>query len=102
MVIVIVTVEKSILLLGNTEIRSVSVGLPMSEGTVEFQIFPVDRKDSFSLKLFAEDGEMAWSVGSTDTAVILWAILVMVPRIMTVTTDKVVVRISGYDGDVGR
>jgi hypothetical protein len=44
---------------------------------------------------------MAWYIGMTDTTVILWAILVTVPRVMTVTTDEVVVRISGYDGDVG-
>jgi hypothetical protein len=44
---------------------------------------------------------VAWCIGTTDTTVILWAILVAVPRVTTVTTDEVVVGIGGYDGDAG-
>jgi hypothetical protein len=44
---------------------------------------------------------MAWCIGMTDVTVILWAVLVTVPRGMTVMTDEVVVRVSGYDGDAG-
>jgi hypothetical protein len=101
-VIVMVTVKKSILLLGDAEVRGISVSFPTSKGAIEFWVFPVDRKDSFALKLFTENGEVAWCIGTTDTTVILWAILVTMPRVTTVTTDKVVVGISGYDGDVGR
>jgi hypothetical protein len=101
MVTVIVAVEKSILLLSDTEVRSISVGFPTSKGAIEFRVFPIDRKDSFTLKLFTEDGEVAWCIGTTDTTVILWAVLVTVPRGTTVVTDEVVVGVSGYDGDVG-
>jgi hypothetical protein len=44
---------------------------------------------------------MAWCIDTTDTTVILWAMLVTVPRSTTVMTDEVVVRVGGYDGDVG-
>jgi hypothetical protein len=102
MVIVIVSVEKSVLLLSDAEVRSISVSLPTSKGAIEFQVLPVDRKNSFALKLFIEDREMAWCIGMTDMTVILWAVLVMVPRGTTVATDKIVVRVSGYDGDAGK
>jgi hypothetical protein len=101
MVAVIVTVKKSVLLFGDAEVRSISISFPTSKGTIEFQVFPIDRKDSFALELFTEDGEMAWCIGMTDTTVILWAILVTMPRVTTVTTDKVIVGIGGYNGDTG-
>jgi len=102
MVIVIVSVEKSVLLLSDAEVCGISVSLPTSKGAIEFQVLPVDRKNSFALKLFTEDREMAWCIGMTDMTVILWAVLVMVPRGTTVATDKIVVRVSGYDGDAGK
>jgi hypothetical protein len=102
MVTVIVTVKKGILLFGNTEVRSISVSLPTSEGAIEFWILPIDRKDSFAFKLFTEDGEVAWCVNVTDTAVVLRAVLVTMPGGATVTTDKVIVGVGGYNGDAGR
>jgi hypothetical protein len=102
MVTVIVAVEKSILLLSDTEVRSILISFPTSKGTIKFRILPVDRKDIFAFKLFAEDGEMAWCIGTTDATVILWAVLVTVPGGTTVTTDEVVVGVGGYDGDMGR
>jgi hypothetical protein len=102
MVTVIVAVKKSVLLFSDAEVHGISVSFPTIKGAIEFQVFPVDRKDSFALKLFTEDGEMAWCIGMTDTTVVLWVVLVAVPRVMTVTTDEVVVGISGYDGDAGR
>jgi hypothetical protein len=101
MVTVIVSVEKSVLLLSDTKVCGVSVSLPTSKGAVEFQILPVDRKNSFAFKLFTEDGEVAWCIGMTDTTVILWAVLVTMPGGMTVVTDKVVVGVGGYNGDAG-
>jgi hypothetical protein len=101
MVTVIVAVKKSVLLFSDAEVCGISVSFPTSKGAIEFRVFPVDRKDSFALKLFTEDGEMAWCIGMTDTTVVLWAVLVAVPRVTTVTTDEVVVRISDYNGDVG-
>jgi len=101
MVTVIVMMKKSILLLSDTEIRSISVSLPMSESSIEFWVLPVDRKNSFTLKLFTEDGEVAWCIGMTDATVILWAMFVTMPRSVTVMTDNVVVGVGGYDGDAG-
>jgi hypothetical protein len=100
-VTIIVTVKKSVLLLSNAEFRSISVVLPTSKGTIEFQVLPVDRKNSFTFKLFTEDREVAWCIGMTDMTVILWAVLVTMPSGMTVMTDEVIVRVGGYDGDVG-
>jgi hypothetical protein len=102
MVTVIVAVKKSVLLFSDAKVRGISVSFPTSKSAIELWVFPVDRKDSLTLKLFTEDREVAWCIGTTDTTVILWAILVTVPRVTTVTTDEVVVRISGYDGDAGR
>jgi hypothetical protein len=99
MVTVIVMVKEGILLFSDAEVRSISVSFPMSKSAIEFWVFPIDRKDSFALKLFTEDREVAWCIGTTDTTVIFWAVLVTVPRVTTVTTDEVVVGISGYDGD---
>jgi len=101
MVTVVVTMKESVLLLSNTEVHSISVSLPTSEGAIEFWILPVDRKDSFAFKLFTEDGEMAWCVNATNAAVVLRAVLVTMPGSATVTTNKVIVRVSGYDGDTG-
>jgi len=101
MVTVIVLVKKSILLLSDAEVRSIPVSFPTSKSDIEFRVLPVDRKNSFAFKLFTEDREVAWCIGTTDTTVILWAVLVTVPRGMTVATDEVVVGVSGYDGDVG-
>jgi hypothetical protein len=101
MVTVVVTMKKSILLLSDAEIHSISVSFPTGKGAIEFRIFPADRKNSFTLELFTEDREMAWCIGATDTTVILWAMLVTVPRGTTVMTDEVVVRVGGYDGDAG-
>jgi hypothetical protein len=102
MITIIVTVKKSILLLGDAKFHSISVSLPMSKGAIEFRVFPVDRKNSFTFKLFTEDGEVARCVDTTDAAVILWAVLVTVPGVTTVMTYEVVVGVSGYDGDTGR
>jgi hypothetical protein len=99
MVVVIVTVKKSVLLLSNAEVCSIFVGLPTSEGAIEFQVLPIDRKNSFAFKLFTEDRKMAWCVNTTGTTMILWAVLVTMPRGTTVTTDKVVVGVGSYDGD---
>jgi hypothetical protein len=101
MVIVIVSVKKSVLLLSDAEVHSISISFPMSKGTIEFWVLPVDRKNSFALKLFTEDGEMAWCIGMTDTTVVLWAVLVMVPGGTTAATDEVVVRVGSYDGNMG-
>jgi hypothetical protein len=101
MVTVIVAVKEGILLLGNTEVRSILVSLPMSEGAIEFWILPIDRKDSFAFKLFTEDGEMAWCVNVTDAAVVLRAVLMTMPGGATVMTDKVIVGVGGYNGDAG-
>jgi hypothetical protein len=98
-VTVIVMVKKSVLLLSDAKFHRIPVSLPMSKGAIEFRVLPVNRKNSFTFKLFTEDGEMAWCIDVTDAAMILWAMLVTMPRGMTVTTDKVVVRVSGYDGD---
>jgi len=102
MVTVIVTMKEGVLLLSNAEIRSISVSFPAGKGAIKFWILPVDRKDSFTFKLFTEDGEMVWCVDATDAAVILGAVFVTVTRVMTVTTNKIVVGVSGYDGDAGR
>jgi hypothetical protein len=101
MITLIVTVKKSVLLLGDAEFHSILVSLPTSKGAIEFRVLPVDRENGFALKLFTEDREMAWCIGTTDTAVILWAMLVMVPGGTTVVTDEVIVWVSSYDGDVG-
>jgi hypothetical protein len=101
MVTVVVAVEKSVLLLSDAEVRGILVSFPTSKGAIEFWVLPVDR-NSFALKLFTEDGEVVWCVGTTDTTVILWAMLVTVPRSSTVATDEVVVGVSGYDGDARR
>jgi hypothetical protein len=58
--------KKSVLLLSDAEFCSISVSLPMSKGTIEFQVLPVDRKNSFAFKLFTEDGEMTWCIDVTD------------------------------------
>jgi hypothetical protein len=42
---------------------------------------------------------VAWCIGTTDMTMILWAVLVTVPRGTTVATDEVVIGVSGYDGD---
>jgi hypothetical protein len=55
MVIVVISVKKSILLLSNAKVRGILVSFPMSEGAVKFGILPVNRKDSFTFKLFTED-----------------------------------------------
>jgi len=102
MVTVIVAMKESVLLLSNAEVCSIFVSLPTSEGAIEFWILPVDRKDSFAFKLFTEDGEVAWCVDVTNVAVILGAVLMTMPRSATVTTNKVIVGVGGYDGDVGR
>jgi hypothetical protein len=102
MVTVIVTMKEGVLLLGNTKVRSISVSLPTSKGAIKFWILPINGKDSFTFKLFAEDGEMAWCVNATDAAVVLRAIFVTMPRIATVTTNEIVVGVGGYDGDAGR
>jgi hypothetical protein len=101
MVIVIVMVKKSFLLLSNAKLRSVTISFPMREGTVEFRILPVDMKDCFTFKLLAKDGEVTRCINTADTTVVLRAVLVTMPRITTVTTNEVVVRVGGYDGDVG-
>jgi hypothetical protein len=101
MVTIIVTVKKSILLLSDAEVRGISVSFPVSKSNIEFRVLPVDRKNSFAFKLFTEDGEVAWCIGTTDTTVILRAVLVMVPGGTTVATDEVVIGVSGYDGDMG-
>jgi hypothetical protein len=101
MVTVIVTMKESVLLLSNTEVHCISVSLPTSEGTIEFWILPVDRKDSFAFKLFTEDGEMVWCVDATNMAVVLRAVLVTMPGSATVMTNKVIVGVGGYDGDAG-
>jgi hypothetical protein len=98
---VIVMMKKSILLLSDAEVCSILVSLPMSKGAIEFRVLPVDRKNSFAFKLSTEDREVTWCIDTTDAAVILWVVLVMVPGGTTVMTDKVVVGISGYDGDTG-
>jgi hypothetical protein len=59
MVTVIVAVKKSVLLLSDAELRGISVGFPTSKGAIEFWVLPVDRENSFTLKLFTEDGEVA-------------------------------------------
>jgi hypothetical protein len=101
MVTVIVTMKEGVLLLSDANIRSISVSLPMGKGAIKFWILPVDRKDSFAFKLFTEDGEMAWCIFATDAAMVLRAMFVTVPGGATVTTDKVIVRVGGYDGDAG-
>jgi len=101
MVTVIVTMKEGVLLLSDAKIRSISVSFPTGKGAIKFWVLPVDRKDSFTFKLFTEDGEMAWCVDATDAAVILGAVFVTVTRVVTVTTNEVVVRVSGYDGDAG-
>jgi hypothetical protein len=102
MVTVIVTMKESVLLLSNTEVRSISVSLPTSEGAIKFWILPIDRKDSFTFKLFTEDGEVAWCVNATDAAMVLRTMFVTMPGRATVTTNEVIVRVGGYDGDAGR
>jgi hypothetical protein len=101
MVTVIVTMKKSVLLFGNTKLRSISVSLPTSEGAIKFWILPIDRKDSFTFKLFAEDGEVAWCVNAADAAMVLRAVLVTMSRGAAITTNKIVVGVGGYDGDTG-
>jgi hypothetical protein len=102
MVMVIVTMKEGVLLLSDAKIRSISVSFPTGEGAIKFWILPVDRKDSFTFKLFTENGEMARGVDTTDAAVIFGAVFVTVTRVVTVTTNKVVVGVGGYDGDAGR
>jgi hypothetical protein len=101
MVTVIVTMKKSVLLFSDAKVCGISVSFPMSKGTIEFWVLPVDRKDGFTLKLFTENREVAWCIGTTDTTVILWAVLVTMPRVATMTADKVVIWVGGYDGDAG-
>jgi hypothetical protein len=101
-VVVTVMVKKSILLLSNTKLRSIAIGFPTRESTIKFRIFPIDRKDCFTFKLLAKDGKVTWCVNMADMTVILRAILVTMPGVATVVTDKVVVRVGGYDGDAGR
>jgi hypothetical protein len=100
-IIVVVTVKESILLLGNAKLRSITISFPMREGAIKFRILPIDRKDCFAFKLLAKDGKVTWCINTTDMAMILRAVLVMMPGGMTIATDEVVVRVSGYDGDVG-
>jgi hypothetical protein len=101
MVIVVVTVKEGILLLGNAKLRGIVISFPMGEGAIKFRILPVDRKDCFAFKLLAKDGKVTWCISTADTTMILRAILVMMPRVTTVTTNEVVVRVGGYDGDAG-
>jgi len=102
MIIVIVTMKEGILFLGDAKVRSIFVSFPAGKGAIKFWILPVDRKDSFAFKLFTEDREMARCVDATDAAVIFGAVFVTVTRVVTVTTNKIVVGVSGYDGDAGR
>jgi hypothetical protein len=102
MVTVVVMMKDGVLLLSNAKVCSISVSLPTSEGAIEFWILPVNRKNSFAFKLFTEDGEMTWCINVANAAVILRAVLVMMPRGTTVMTNKVIVGVGGYNGDVGR
>jgi hypothetical protein len=102
MVIVIVTMKEGILLLSDAKVRSISVSLPAGKGAIKFWVLPVDRKNSFTFKLLAEDGEMTRCIGVTDAAVIFGAVFVTVTRVVTVTTNEIVGGVSGYDGDTGR
>jgi hypothetical protein len=101
MVIVVVTVKKSILLLSNAKLCSIVISFPMREGAIKFRILPVNRKDYFAFKLLAKDGKVARCISMADAAVVLGAVLMTMSGGMTVTTDKVVVRVSGYNGDMG-
>jgi hypothetical protein len=102
MVAVVIMVKKSVLLLSDAEIHHIFLSFPASEGAIKFGVLPVNRKNSFAFKLFTKDGEMAWCVDATDAAVILRAVFVTVPGSATVTTNKIVVGVGGYDGDAGR
>jgi hypothetical protein len=99
MVIVVVAMKKSVLLLSDTKLSGIMISFPMREGAIKFRILPVDRKNCFAFKLLAKDGKMAWCINMTDAAMILRAVLVTMPRSSAVMTNKVVVRISGYDSD---
>jgi hypothetical protein len=100
-VIVIVTVEKSLLFLSNTKLCSVAISFPMREGAIKFRILPIDRKDCFTFKLLAKDGKVTWCVNTADTTMILRAMLVTMPGSTTVMTDEIVVGVGSYDGDAG-
>jgi hypothetical protein len=102
MVAVVITMKKSILLLSDAEICRIFISFPASESTIKLGVLPVDRKNSFAFKLFTKDGEMAQRVDATDTAVIFGAVFATVTRVATVTTNEIVVGVSGYDGDAGR
>jgi hypothetical protein len=101
MVIVVVTVKKSILLLSNAKFCSITISFPTREGTIKFRILPIDRKDCFAFKLLAKDGKVTWCVNVADRTMILRAVLVTMPRSAAVTTNEVVVRVGGYNGDAG-
>jgi len=101
MVIFSVLVKEGILFLCNTEISSITICFPVRKGAVKLRIFPVDRKDCFTIKLLAEDQEVAWCVSMTDAAVILGAMLVMMTSSMANMANKIVVRISGDYNDMG-
>jgi hypothetical protein len=100
MVIVVVTMKKSVLLLSNTKLSSIVVSFPMTEGIIKFGILPINRKNCFAFKLLAKDGEMTWCISTTDAAMIPRAVLLAMPRSTAVTTNEVVVGISGYNGDM--
>jgi len=100
MVIIVVMMKKSVLLLSNAKLSSISISFPMREGAVKFRILPIDRKNCFAFKLLAKDGKMAWCINTTDVAMVLRAVFVAMPGSLAVMTNKVVVRIGGYDGDV--
>jgi hypothetical protein len=70
----------------------------MRKGAVKFRILPVNREDCFTIKLLAEDREVAWSINVTYAAMIFRAVFVTMPGGMTVATNEVV-GVSGYDGD---
>jgi hypothetical protein len=101
MIVVIITMKESILLLSDAEVCRIFISFPASESAVKLRVLPVDRKNSFAFKLFTKDGKMAWRVDTTDATMIFGAVFMTVTRIVTVTTNKIVVGVSGYDGDAG-
>jgi hypothetical protein len=101
MVTIVITVKKGILLLSDAEVCRIFISFPASEGAIKLGVLPVDRKNSFAFKLFTKDGEMARRIDATDAAVIFGAVFVTVTRVATVTTNKIVDGVGGYDGDAG-
>jgi hypothetical protein len=102
MIAVVITMKKGILLLSDAEICRIFISFPTSESAIKLGVLPVDRKNSFAFKLFTKDGEIARCIDTTDVAMIFGAVFVMVTRIATVMTNKIVVGVSNYDGDAGR